>query len=121
MKIYPFKPKLFKTYNDEGKQMKGWGYWGDASEIKMAISKGRIDSEEYAGEKPHAHLESYVYFIILAGSGIISVEGKDVTVQQDEVLEIAPGEKYQVKGAITKPFEWLVVGTVTGNKDKVVY
>jgi len=101
--------------------MPDWGYWGDPNEIQLAISKGSIIGDEYQTEKLHTHLKSYTYFIILTGAGIVTVNKKDVRVERDQVLEIAPKEQYCVKCATTKPFTWFVIGTIAGNKDKIIF
>ena len=121
MKIYKFQPKFNKTHNDQNKKISGWGYWGDPNEIKLAISKGQINYDNYIPEKRHAHSDSYVYFIVLTGKGLVNVNNTDINVGKDDVLEIAPKEIYFVRKALKTPFDWLVIGTITGNKDKIVY
>lgn len=118
MRIYQ---AIGKQSNDTCTQKQDSFYWGDPNEIKLAISKSSLEANTTFTEKVHTHTNSFTYFIVITGSGFIEVEGSEIRIKQNEILEIRPGEKYRVLRSGHEKFSWIVVGTLPGNKDKIIY
>lgn len=110
-----------KIHKKQNKSTPGWGYWGNYGEIAMGFSSGLIErNEDYPGEPLHYHKQAITYMLVLKGSGYVEVEGEKVLVQKDELLEIAPGEKYKMIGGEDLPFQWVTISTNKEPGDKVV-
>lgn len=110
-----------KIFDKKDKSTKGFGYWGDYGEIDLGFSSGLIeDSASFLGEPLHFHKKATTFFLVLSGSGVVEVEGKEVEVKEKQLLQIDPGEKYKVLGAKQTPFSWVVISTNKDPKDRMV-
>lgn len=110
-----------KIHSKHNKATPGWGYWGNYGEIDMGFSSGLIDNNaEYSGEPVHYHKQATTYILVLEGSGFVEINGEKITVAQDELLEIAPGEHYRMLGADQMPFRWITISSNKNPDDKVV-
>lgn len=91
-----------RIYKKNQKSIPGWGHWGNFGEIEIGLSSGREESTENPQtDKLHYHQEGTIFILVLEGSGIVEVEGQNITVVKDEVLRISPGEKYRHKAINT--------------------
>jgi mannose-6-phosphate isomerase-like protein (cupin superfamily) len=110
-----------RIYKKNEKSVPGWGYWGNFGEIEIGLSSGREESTDNPQiDKLHYHKEGIIYILALEGKGIVEIEGENVTVTKDEVLRIAPGEKYRHIGVQQAPFSWITICTSKKSDDKVV-
>jgi len=113
--------KFRRIYKLQEKAIPGWGYWGDYGEVEIGLSCGRIESkEEFQQDKLHYHKKGVVFILVLEGSGLVEVDGKDFTVRKNEVLRISPGERYRHTGVLSTPFSWITICTSKDSKDKVI-
>lgn len=110
-----------KIHPKHNKATAGWGYWGNYGEIGMGFSCGLIESnDDYTSEPVHYHKEAATYILALEGSGFVEINNQKVTVLQDELLEIAPGEHYRMLCADQVPFRWITISSNKNPDDKVV-
>lgn len=99
----------------------GWGYWGDYGQINVGISSGYVDTDnENITDKRHYHKQGFIYIVVIQGSGQIEVNGQPITISQNQVLAIEPGEVYRYLAVIDKPFQWITFCTSKDAEDKVV-
>lgn len=113
--------KLERIYRLQEKSTPGWGYWGNYGEIDIGLSRGSVVSKsEFQGDKLHYHQKGVVFILVLEGSGLVEVEGEELTISENEVLRISPGEKYRHTGAAETPFSWITICTSKDPKDKVI-
>lgn len=110
-----------RVYTKNEKSIPGWGYWGEFDEIEIGLSSGREESTENLQTDPlHYHQKGTVFILVLEGSGVVEVEGQSITISKNEVLRVAPGEKYRHTGVVEAPFSWITICTSKDPDDKVV-
>jgi len=109
-----------KVFIKTDKSLPGFAYWGDFGEIDTGWSSGEIvDNNKYPGEKLHYHKTGTTYFLSLSGVGLVQVDGKEIELPKETLLQINPGEKYKVLGAKETPFKYIVVCTSKERSEKV--
>ena len=110
-----------RIYKKSDKQIPGWGYWGNFGEIELGFSSGHEASVGSSHQdKLHFHQNGIVFILILDGAGIIEVEGESLGVAKDDLLRIAPGEKYRHSRATEAPFSWISICTSKDPDDKII-
>ena len=86
-------------------EISGW-FLGNANlggPLQLAYKKGEIDEV-----KSHYHSEVYEYFIVLNGTAMITINGKDVQLKKGSVIVVEPGEKHLLKEC-SSDFELLLL------------
>ena len=110
-----------RIYKKNQKLIPGWGYWGNFGEIEIGLSACKEEStKNLQTDKLHYHQKGTIFILALEGSGIIEVESQSITISKDEVLRVAPGEKYRHVGVTEAPFSWITICTSKDPNDKVV-
>jgi mannose-6-phosphate isomerase-like protein (cupin superfamily) len=110
-----------KIFKKQEKSTPGWGYWGNYGEIDLGFSFGVIEnSDSYSGESLHYHKNATTYILVLEGSGIVRVAGRDCEINTGELLQIDPMEQYKMLQGVELPFRWVTVSTNKEPGDRVV-
>ncbi len=100
--------KLHKKYNHS---LLGVSYWGKRSEVALRINFGEFQSgETFPKESPHYHKTRTTYFCVLSGSMIIEIEGEEMVITPEAMLEIPPMSTYRVNGVGEDGCCWIVIG-----------
>lgn len=92
--------------------LSGIHYWGERGDVGLRINFGDLVSgEQFPIDKLHYHKTRMTYFCVLSGSMRVEVEGVEVVVTQESMLEILPMEKYRTIGIGGEGCRWIVIGS----------
>jgi mannose-6-phosphate isomerase-like protein (cupin superfamily) len=101
--------KLHKKHNHT---LPGINYWGEKGRVGLRVNFGDLKpGEKFPVDKLHAHKTRTTYFCVLVGSLKIEVEGKEVVVTNEQMLEVSPMEKYLTTGIGPDGCKWVVIGS----------
>ena len=112
MKIYPKQSKLDKKSNNF--------YFGDYDEIPVGVSFATLSKNGINKDKLHYHKKGYEFYITTQGSGIMEIEGKEIELNNEQMVMVEPGEKHKIKSAKKTPFSFFVFCTVKNKADKII-
>ena len=88
-------------------------YFGDYNDNPLApfsVSIASID-DNFAGEKPHYHKINQKVYITLSGKGILNVNGKQVELQEKQMINVEPGEIHFIEKIVEAPLKIVVVNS----------
>ena len=113
MKIFPRKDKTIRG--------PGNFYFGDYGEIPIGISQTRIEKENLNESKDtlHYHKQGSEFYLTTEGVATLEIEGKEVELNQTQLVMVEPGEKHYVKNVIKTPFSVISICTTKDPDDKV--
>ena len=105
----------------KAKNTPGAFYFGEYDDVPLApfsISLATFDAS-FAGEKKHYHSENQKVFVTLEGEGILNVDGKDVVLQPEMMVQVEPNEVHCVSKVTKAPLKFIVI-TSAKVDDKVI-
>lgn len=113
MKIYPKQSKASRE--------SGNFYFGNYGEIPIGISFAEvINTEDETQDKLHYHIKSNEFYITLEWEWILEIEGKEMVLQQNEMIMVEPNEKHRIIKATKTPFRFIAISTEKDKDDKVI-
>ncbi len=96
-------------------------YYGERENISIRINREDLLTEgPFDWDPLHYHKQSTQFFIVTEGEMLIEVEGEEVILNQEKVLEIKPNTKYRGKAVLKAPCTCLTIGTYNVQGDRVV-
>lgn len=104
------------------KSIPGAYYFGEFDEVPLApfsISQAVFVREQYVGEPKHFHRKHQKVYVVLEGTGVLNVDGLDVVMSPDAMIQVEPGEVHFVKSVTSDRLHFLVILGAKEN-DKVV-
>lgn len=72
-----------------------------------------------ASESRHVHSKARQFFYVLQGQAIIEMDGQRFTLNQDQGLEIPPGQAHQFINASNAEVHFLVISQPTTRGDRI--
>lgn len=98
-----------------------WGQQCDGWHLLKTDSLSVIQENMPPGtsEQPHFHTRAQQLFYILSGTATFTVEGKEITVQANESLHIAPGVKHHIENRSAVHLQFLVISEPKSHGDRV--
>lgn len=112
MKIYPKQTKSDRKSSDF--------YFGNYGEIPIGVSFATINKNGINGDKLHYHKKGFEFYITTQGSGIIEIEGREIVLNNEQMIMVEPGEKHKIKSVKNTPFSFYAICTVKEKEDKVI-
>ncbi|MCA9352078.1 hypothetical protein KC866_01685 [Patescibacteria group bacterium] len=101
--------KLHKKFNHD---LPGVHVWGERGEVDIRINFGTFRAGEVFHPDPkHYHNDRTTYFCVLDGMLIVEVEGKEIIVNQDAMLEVSSMEVYRTIGVGGQGCIFVVIGS----------
>lgn len=108
-----------KIFNKQAKGKDGEFYFGDYDAIDISISYAHITPDSLS-DSLHYHKKAQEYYIVIAGTGLLEVEGHMVELQENTVVMVEPGEKHRIIAATSDILDVLVIATPKIDGDKVM-
>ncbi len=90
----------------------GIGYWGERADVALRVNFGCFEpGESFPHDPLHYHKTRTTFFCILTGSLLLEIEGKELNVTSETMLEIEPLEKYRVVRIGKDGCRYIVIGS----------
>jgi len=88
-------------------------YFGEYNDYPLAPFSVSIANfyDSFTGEKPHYHKINQKVYITISGKGILNVDGKQVELQEEQMVNIEPGEVHFIEKIVATPFKVVVINS----------
>lgn len=101
--------KLHKKFDHN---LPGIHYWGERPGVDIRVNWGHLPAgADFPKDQPHYHKTRTTYFCVLEGSMVVNVEGEDVVVNSDAMLEVGPNQVYATISVGPEGCRWVVIGS----------
>lgn len=95
-------------------------FFGERGEIGLRVNLGELKSgEKFPKDDLHYHKTRITYFCVISGEMTVEVEGVEFSVDQNNLLEVSPMEKYRTISVGEDGCRWVVIGD-HNEDDKVI-
>jgi len=109
-----------KLHKNHSGYLPSIGYWGERSEVPIRVDFGKFQPGETSNEESrHYHKTRTTYFCILSGSMVVEVDGKEMVITSEAMLEIPPMSIYKVSEIGKDGCSFVVIGD-HNKEDKVI-
>lgn len=87
-------------------------YWGERPRVGLRVNFGEFKpGEKYDVEPLHYHQTRTTYICVLDGSVVMEVDGREIVVTPEAMLEIEPLEKYRVVRVGEEGCKLVIIGS----------
>jgi quercetin dioxygenase-like cupin family protein len=97
-------------------------YFGEFDDNPLApfsISLAHFKQSSYTTEAKHYHTHNQKVFITLSGEAVLEVNGEEVTLTPENMIQVEPGEIHRVLRIVSQEVSFIVVLAKKEN-DKVI-